>query len=167
MHYQSKIGSRVVRVIAFLLSPFVLCLPPFPSPCRPESKGVAGRRKEARGGKGREGEGGGGRGTGRARQPAAHGQLPLGPAGLCWAATCDADYLSLLSCEQKCGDTGAPLIGLPRLRPLKFMSISKRQKTVSRAYGGTLCGKAVRERIVRAFLVEEKKYALKLQKKAA
>jgi large subunit ribosomal protein L34e len=50
---------------------------------------------------------------------------------------------------------------------MKFMSISKRQKTVSRAYGGTLCGKAVRERIVRAFLVEEKKYALKLQKKAA
>ncbi len=72
-----------------------------------------------------------------------------------------------LSHEQKCGDTGAELIGLPRLRPLKFMSISKRQKTVSRAYGGTLCGKAVRERIVRAFLVEEKKYALKLQKKAA
>jgi large subunit ribosomal protein L34e len=66
---------------------------------------------------------------------------------------------------QKCGDTGAALIGLPRLRPLKFMSISKRQKTVSRAYGGTLCGLAVRERIVRAFLIEEQKIVKKVLKK--
>ena len=30
----------------------------------------------------------------------------------------------------KCGDCKKALIGLPRLAPLKFMSISKRQKTV-------------------------------------
>ena len=47
------------------------------------------------------------------------------------------------------------------------MSISKRQKTVSRAYGGTLCGSAVRERIVRAFLIEEQKIVKKVLKKQA
>ena len=68
---------------------------------------------------------------------------------------------------QTCGDTGMALIGLPRLRPLKMMSISKRQKTVSRAYGGTLCGNAVRERIIRAFLIEEQKIVKKVLKKKA
>ena len=46
-----------------------------------------------------------------------------------------------------------------------MMSISKRQKTVSRAYGGTLCGNAVRERIIRAFLIEEQKIVKKVLKK--
>ena len=35
---------------------------------------------------------------------------------------------------------------LPALRPKKLMHISKPQKTVSRAYGGSQCGRCVRER---------------------
>ncbi|XP_072027278.1 large ribosomal subunit protein eL34-like [Amphiura filiformis] len=47
--------------------------------------------------------------------------------------------------------------GVWAARPKKLMSMSKPKKTVSRAYGGTLCAKAVRQRIVRAFLIEEQK----------
>ena len=36
------------------------------------------------------------------------------------------------------------------------------QKTVSRAYGGALCGQAVKARIVRAFLIEEQKIVKKV-----
>ena len=82
---------------------------------------------------------------------------------------CRRAWLTSAPCGvlQTCGDTGMALIGLPRLRPLKMMSISKRQKTVSRAYGGTLCGNAVRERIIRAFLIEEQKIVKKVLKKKA
>lgn len=34
-------------------------------------------------------------------------------------------------------------------------TISKRQKTVQRAYGGSVCGVCVKQRITRAFLIEE------------
>ncbi|XP_072051339.1 large ribosomal subunit protein eL34-like [Amphiura filiformis] len=57
----------------------------------------------------------------------------------------------------RCGDTGVKLQGVWAARPKKLMSMSKPKKTVSRAYGGTLCAKAVRQRIVRAFLIEEQK----------
>ena len=46
---------------------------------------------------------------------------------------------------------------IPALRPSEYARISKRQKNVSRAYGGSRCGKCVRERIMRAFLIEEQK----------
>ena len=39
-------------------------------------------------------------------------------------------YQSKKRSAPKCGDCKKALIGLPRLAPLKFMSISKRQKTV-------------------------------------
>jgi ribosomal protein L34E len=39
-------------------------------------------------------------------------------------------YQSKTRSAPKCGDCKKALIGLPRLAPLKFMSISKRQKTV-------------------------------------
>merc|ERR1739845_254495 len=42
--------------------------------------------------------------------------------------------------------------------------LSKRQKTVDRAYGGVLSHKAVREKIVRAFLIEEQKIVMKVLK---
>ena len=42
--------------------------------------------------------------------------------------------------------------------------LSKRQKTVERAYGGVLSHKAVREKIVRAFLIEEQKIVMKVLK---
>ncbi|KAG5461107.1 MAG: hypothetical protein BJ554DRAFT_6749 [Olpidium bornovanus] len=38
---------------------------------------------------------------------------------------------------------------IPALRPHEYAQISKRQKTVQRAYGGSRCGKCVRDRYVR------------------
>eukprot|EP00298_Acanthocystis_sp_HF-20_P005433 c15601_g1_i1.p1 GENE.c15601_g1_i1~~c15601_g1_i1.p1 ORF type:complete len:108 (+),score=30.13 c15601_g1_i1:59-382(+) len=65
----------------------------------------------------------------------------------------------------RCGDCKVPLHGIPRLRPREYSRLSKRQKTVSRSYGGTKCAKCVRSRIVRAFLVEEQKIVKQLSKK--
>merc|ERR1719493_5965 len=57
----------------------------------------------------------------------------------------------------KCGDTKKALLGVPRVRPMEYSRLKKRQRRVSRAYGGTLCAGAVRTRIVRAFLIEEQR----------
>mmetsp|Transcript_7242 Transcript_7242/g.16691 ORF Transcript_7242/g.16691 Transcript_7242/m.16691 type:complete len:125 (+) Transcript_7242:68-442(+) len=56
-----------------------------------------------------------------------------------------------------CGDCGKALIGLPRLRPVEYARLKKREKRVNRAYGGSRCAHCVRSRIVRAFLIEEQK----------
>ena len=50
--------------------------------------------------------------------------------------------------------TRQALIGLPRLRPIEYSRLKKREKRVNRAYGGSRCAHCVRERIVRAFLIE-------------
>ncbi|KAK9471379.1 60S ribosomal protein eL34 [Dipodascopsis tothii] len=67
----------------------------------------------------------------------------------------------------KCGSCEMKLPGIPALRPRKFATISKPQKTVQRAYGGVYCAKCVRNRIVRAFLIEEQKIVKKVVKTAA
>merc|ERR1712110_1350143 len=67
---------------------------------------------------------------------------------------------SLLNVETK----KTPLRGVKAVRPNKLASMSRREKTVSRVYGGTLCHKAVRERIVRAFLIEEQKIVARVLK---
>eukprot|EP00270_Netrium_digitus_P003640 TRINITY_DN142_c0_g1_i1.p1 TRINITY_DN142_c0_g1~~TRINITY_DN142_c0_g1_i1.p1 ORF type:complete len:123 (-),score=25.94 TRINITY_DN142_c0_g1_i1:188-556(-) len=66
----------------------------------------------------------------------------------------------------RCSQTRKRLPGIPRLRPTEYSRnrLSKRQKTVNRAYGGSMCASAVRERIVRAFLVEEQKIVKKVLK---
>merc|ERR1711918_32748 len=56
-----------------------------------------------------------------------------------------------------CGDCGKNLIGLPRLRPVEYSRLKKRERTVHRAYGGSRCAGCVRNRIIRAFLIEEQK----------
>lgn len=43
-----------------------------------------------------------------------------------------------------------------------FKNSKKRQRTVSRVYGGSACGQCVRTRIMRAFLLEEHKAVKKL-----
>merc|ERR1712157_48770 len=63
-----------------------------------------------------------------------------------------------------CGDTGNVLRGIKAGRPRQLAQYSKRQKTVTRAYGGSLCGAAVRSRIIRAFLIEEQKIVVKVLK---
>jgi len=65
-----------------------------------------------------------------------------------------------------CGDAGCNLRlnGIPALRPVEYSRISKRQKKVTRAYGGSRCAKCVRMKIVRAFLIEEQKIVKKVIK---
>lgn len=43
-----------------------------------------------------------------------------------------------------------------------FKNAKSREKTVSRAYGGSRCHTCVRQRIVRAFLIEEQKIGKKV-----
>lgn len=56
-----------------------------------------------------------------------------------------------------CGDTKKKLQGMPKARPYAMRALKKRQRKVSRAYGGSLSAKAVRTRIIRAFLIEEQR----------
>jgi len=64
----------------------------------------------------------------------------------------------------KCGQCKDKLKGIRPTRPSERSRMSKRQKTVARTYGGVLCHKCVRERIVRAFLIEEQKIVKVLSK---
>ena len=60
-----------------------------------------------------------------------------------------------------CGETGVKLAGLKLMRPHTMSRVSKRQRTISRAYGGHLSAQAVKDRIIRAFLIEEVKIVKK------
>ncbi|GBF90813.1 60S ribosomal protein L34 [Raphidocelis subcapitata] len=64
----------------------------------------------------------------------------------------------------KCAATGVVLHGLPQVRPKTLHRLSKKNKTVNRIYGGALSHAVVRERIVRAFLIEEQKIVKKVLK---
>ncbi|CAG0886036.1 unnamed protein product [Cyprideis torosa] len=64
----------------------------------------------------------------------------------------------------KCGDCKKKLCGVKPARPRERTRQTKRLKKVYRAYGGVICHKCVRQRIVRAFLIEEHKLVLKLLK---
>merc|ERR550539_792122 len=66
-------------------------------------------------------------------------------------------YLKKRATSSKCGDCRRILNGVKNLRPTQQMRVTKRKKTVTRAYGGSRCGICVRARIVRAFLIEEQK----------
>ncbi|AOW02357.1 60S ribosomal protein L34 [Yarrowia lipolytica] len=57
----------------------------------------------------------------------------------------------------KCGECGIALAGIPTLRPRELATVSRPTKTVQRAYGGSLCANCVKDRVVRAFLIEEQK----------
>jgi ribosomal protein L34E len=63
----------------------------------------------------------------------------------------------------KCPVSGQRLAGIKAVRPAKMSNkrMAKREKTVNRAYGGCLSHGVVRERIVRAFLIEERKVVKK------
>merc|ERR1711959_200711 len=65
----------------------------------------------------------------------------------------------------KCGDCHKALQGLPALKPYLYSRLAKNKKNVSRAYGGSRCAGCVRQRIVRAFLIEEQKIVKQVLKK--
>lgn len=64
------------------------------------------------------------------------------------------------------GDCGAKLSGIPALRPREYATTSRPQKTVQRAYGGSRCANCVKDRVVRAFLIEEQKIVKKVLKES-
>merc|ERR1739838_937931 len=66
-------------------------------------------------------------------------------------------YLKKRPSVPKCPMTGVKLKGVKPSRPAERKRLSLRHKKVFRAYGGVLSHKAVREKIVRAFLIEEQK----------
>mmetsp|Transcript_22798 Transcript_22798/g.25730 ORF Transcript_22798/g.25730 Transcript_22798/m.25730 type:complete len:131 (-) Transcript_22798:226-618(-) len=62
------------------------------------------------------------------------------------------------------GDNGDQIHGVKSVRPNRANGLRKRQRRVSRPYGGVFTGDAVRERIVRAFLTEEVKLIKSMMK---
>ncbi|KAF4375971.1 hypothetical protein F8388_010133 [Cannabis sativa] len=68
--------------------------------------------------------------------------------------------------DPTCPITGKRIQGIPHLRSTEYKRsrLSRNRRTVNRAYGGVLSGRAVRERIIRAFLVEEQKIVKKVLK---
>merc|ERR1711862_1065628 len=75
-------------------------------------------------------------------------------------------YTKKLGTIPKCGDCKIKLHGIRPTRPMRT-TMTKRLKTVSRTYGGSRCHKCVRDRIVRAFLIEEQKIVVKVLKAQA
>ena len=73
-----------------------------------------------------------------------------------------AQYLSKARRGAICGDCRTPLPGIKHMDSNGFKNAKQNDKTVSRAYGGSRCHKCVRQRIVRAFLVEEQKLSKKV-----
>jgi Ribosomal protein L34e len=63
-------------------------------------------------------------------------------------------------------DANGPNIQIPALRPREYAQISKPKKTVQRSYGGSRCGNCVKDRVVRAFLIEEQKIVKKVLKES-
>ncbi|EFN77532.1 60S ribosomal protein L34 [Harpegnathos saltator] len=64
----------------------------------------------------------------------------------------------------RCGQCKDKLRGIQPARPMERSRMCRRKKTVKRVYGGVLCHKCVKERIVRAFLIEEQKIVVKVMK---
>ncbi|QQP41617.1 60S ribosomal protein L34, partial [Caligus rogercresseyi] len=76
-------------------------------------------------------------------------------------------YLKKRPSVPKCPMTGLRLKGIKPSRPAERKRLSLRQKKVFRAYGGVLSHMAVKEKIIRAFLLEEEKMVMKLKKSKA
>eukprot|EP00598_Pedospumella_elongata_P001876 CAMPEP_0184976378 /NCGR_PEP_ID=MMETSP1098-20130426/7347_1 /TAXON_ID=89044 /ORGANISM="Spumella elongata, Strain CCAP 955/1" /LENGTH=117 /DNA_ID=CAMNT_0027499241 /DNA_START=94 /DNA_END=447 /DNA_ORIENTATION=+ len=73
-----------------------------------------------------------------------------------------AQYIAKARKGPKCGDCKISLPGIKHMNSTEFKNAKSREKTVSRAYGGSRCHTCVRNRIVRAFLIEEQKIGKKV-----
>ena len=73
-------------------------------------------------------------------------------------------YLKKRVSKTICGDCHIQLPGLPLLNHYQLKNQPKNKKSVSRAYGGSRCANCVRNRIIRAFLIEEQKIVKKVLK---
>jgi len=61
-----------------------------------------------------------------------------------------------------CMDCKKKLPGIKHMRSTEYRRSVKRERTVSRTYGGAVCHDCVKNRIVRAFLLEEQKAVKKV-----
>ena len=66
----------------------------------------------------------------------------------------------------KCSNAYFSISQIPALRPREYAQISRPKKTVQRAYGGSRCSNCVKDRVVRAFLIEEQKIVKKVLKES-
>lgn len=66
----------------------------------------------------------------------------------------------------RCGQCKEKLKGIQPTRPSERPRLSRRLKTVSRSFGGVLCHKCLKEKIVRAFLIDEQKVVKVLKAQA-
>lgn len=66
-------------------------------------------------------------------------------------------YIKKKRSVPRCAVTKEKLRGITPSRPSERPRMSRRLKTVKRAYGGVLSHKALKERIIRAFLIDEQK----------
>jgi large subunit ribosomal protein L34e len=73
-------------------------------------------------------------------------------------------YTKNKNSKVRCGDQKTILKGIQTPTSLNFVSLCKRKKTISRIYGGCLSSNSVKERIIKAFLLEEKKIVKKFIK---
>ena len=71
-------------------------------------------------------------------------------------------YTTKPASAPKCGDCGVRLIGVASKRSADMKQLPKCKRTVSRAYGGNNCAVCVRNRILRAFIIEEQKIVKKV-----
>uniref|UniRef100_A0A7S1UMT8 60S ribosomal protein L34 n=1 Tax=Grammatophora oceanica TaxID=210454 RepID=A0A7S1UMT8_9STRA len=62
----------------------------------------------------------------------------------------------------RCSDCKCSIQGIKHLKQSAYKNLKKRERRVSRAYGGSCCAGCVRQRIVRAFLLEEQKAVKKV-----
>lgn len=62
----------------------------------------------------------------------------------------------------RCSDCKKVLPGIKHMKSTEYSRTSKRERTVSRCYGGSTCHACVRQRIMRAFLLEEQKAVKKV-----
>jgi large subunit ribosomal protein L34e len=51
---------------------------------------------------------------------------------------------------------------IPRARPYAMKLVAHHERTVNRAYGGSRCAGCTRQRIMRAFIIEEQKIVKKV-----
>ena len=75
-----------------------------------------------------------------------------------------AQYMKKTRRGVTCGDAGCNVF-LPGIKHMDKTAAKKahgKDKTVSRAYGGSRCANCVKQRIVRAFLIEEQKIVKKV-----
>lgn len=62
----------------------------------------------------------------------------------------------------RCSDSKVAIQGIKHLKQSAYGKLKKRQRTVSRAYGGSLSPQCLKTRIIRAFLLEEQKAVKKV-----